>query len=426
MVDLAEFYREAHEGKTIDGAKVLDYLKGFPNILIWGAGNLGKAVGQKLLLEKIKIAAYWDIKYLEISFCNGIPVLEPFQGGFDPERTLVIPCITNGSLGNHWTERELERNGWHFYLSGMAFYEGVICPLNEKYFNIRECTGTQACSLCNCERYANLLNKKLNTPKALMFQLITFIISTRCTLNCRYCGQRLSQYKTEDIIDFAVADIKRDIDYFLGAVDFVGMISIIGGEPFLHPNLLEIVEHCLTKDNFGVVNITTNGVIKLTKELLQGLKNDRVKISFSIYDSYLSEKQKDLLAYNIEMVRQSGVSYSISYPLWIKPQELKDYKYDKEKMVEKKKNCDNIKMCAAVRNGFFYPCTTAENIESLHKFSAGNALVDVKEKENLRERLMGCLQQEYFEACRYCGSGEAEEIRAGEQVERSAIYEKNM
>ena len=34
MVDLAEFYREAHEGKTIDGAKVLDYLKGFPNILV--------------------------------------------------------------------------------------------------------------------------------------------------------------------------------------------------------------------------------------------------------------------------------------------------------------------------------------------------------------------------------------------------------
>ncbi len=416
MFDLGEFYQKSHAGKKIETSEIYEYIKKFDDVVIWGAGNLGESVGQKLLSEGIKIAAYWDGKFAEKTVCQGIPVREPFTGGFECEKTLVIPCIVNGSLGNHWTERELEKRGWHFYLSGMAFYEGVICPLNEEYFNIRECTGRKACSLCNCERYTSLLSKKMDAPGTLTFQLMTFIISTRCSLNCKYCGQRLSEYQTVDKKDFALADIKRDIDHFLGAVDFVGMISIIGGEPFLHPELSEIVDYLLTKENFGVINITTNGIIKLTDALLRKLKSERVKISFSIYDSFLSEKQKDLLAYNIELVKQSGISYSLSHPLWVKPQELKEYGYDDSFMMRKKQNCDSIKMCAAIRDGIFYPCSIAENIESLHLFSAGNALVDVKEKENLKERLSACLKLDYFDACRYCGSGEAEEIEAGEQI----------
>lgn len=416
MFNLDEFYQKSHAGKKPELSEILNYIKGFNHVVIWGAGNLGESVGKKLISEDIEITAYWDEKFKEKPICQGIAVKKPFTGAFDREKTLVIPCIVNGSLGFHWTERELEKRGWHCYLSGMAFYEGVICPLSEEYFNIRECTGRKACSLCNCERYTSLLNNRMRTPGTLTFQLMTFIISTRCSLNCRYCGQRLSEYLPEDKKDFALADIKRDMDHFLGAADFVGMVSIIGGEPFLHPQLLEIIEHLMTKENFGVINITTNGIVKLTEVLLQKLKSDRVKISFSIYDSYLSEKQMDLLKNNIELVKQSGISYSLSHPLWVKPQELKEYDYEENFMIQRKHNCDSIKMCAAVRDGIFYPCSVAENIESLHLYSAGNALVDVKIKENLKERLSECLKQQYFDACRYCGSEEAEEIEAGEQV----------
>lgn len=416
MFDLEEFYHKSHMGKAIEPSEVLEYISSFEKVVIWGAGNLGQVVGQKLLLEKIVIEVYWDEKFADKPSCLGIPVQKPFTGMFDRENTLVIPCIVNGSLGSHWTERELEKRGWHFYLSGMSLYEGIVCPLNEDYFNIRECTGRKECSLCNCERYTNLLNRRMDAPGTLTFQLITFIISTRCSLNCRYCGQRLSEYKIEDKKNFALADIERDIDHFLGAIDFVGMISIIGGEPFLHPELSKIVEYCLTKDNFGVINITTNGIIKLTEELLYKLKNDRVKVSFSIYNTYLSAKQKELLEYNIRLVKKSGISFSLSHPLWVKPQELKEYGYEEEFMVRRKQSCDSIKMCASIRDGVFYPCSIAENIESLHLFSAGNAAVDVKKKDNLKERLLVCLKREYFDACRYCGSEEAEEIEAGEQV----------
>ena len=416
MFCLEKFYKEAHNGKEINKKELFEYIKMFKNVILWGAGNLGKEVGASLKGNQVEITAYWDMNYQTNTLCNEIDVIEPFSGNFSTEETLVIPCIVNGSLGNHWTERELEKKGYFFHLSGMAYYEGVVCPLNEEYFNIRECTGRKACSLCNCERYTKLLNQKINKQDMLTFQLMTFIISTRCSLNCKYCGQRLSEYRGEDKKDFPLENIKRDISNFLEAADFVGMISIIGGEPFVHPNLVEIVEHCLTKDNFGVVNITTNGIVKLTQEALERLKDDRVKISFSIYDTYLTQKQKQLLEKNIELVKESGINYSLSHPLWVKPGEIKDYKYDDTFMRKRKQHCDSIKMCASVRDGIFYPCTMAENIESLHICSAGNAKVDVTEKEELRERLLKCLEEEYFDACRFCSSEALEEIIAGEQV----------
>lgn len=418
MFDLEVFCQEAYAGKKGNSKEVLDYIRNFENLILWGVGNLGQAVSERLLAEQIEISVYWDIAYKERPVYHGISVTEPFKEEFDREKTLVIPCIVNGSLGSYWTEDELKKNGYSFFLPGIALYEGIMCPLNKEYFDIRECTGRKECSLCNCERYVNLLNQKIDMRGALTFQLITFIITTRCTLNCRYCGQRLSEYEERDRKDFTVKDIKRDIEHFLEAVDFVGMISIIGGEPFLHPNIVEIVEYCLTKNNFGVVNITTNGVVKLTKELLQKLKNDRVKISFSVYDTYLTENQKRLLEYNIRLVEQSGINYSLSHPLWVRPCELKDYHHKEEFMENQKLNCDKdkIKMSAAVRNGIFYPCEIAENIESLHKFSAGNAMVDVRKKENLRERLFECLQQKYFDACHYCNREIEEQIVAGEQV----------
>ena len=418
MYDVNEFVKLAHSGQICDGEEILHYISSFSKIILWGAGNLGTELGQYLLSRGVKINAFWDKKYQSVKFCNGISVEEPFTDIEEKSKVLLIPCIVNGSLGNEWTKKELKKNGYVNYLDGMALYEGLVCPLNSSHFDVRECTRRKACSLCNCQRYVNLLGASFQKQNALTFQLITFVISTRCTLRCKYCGQRLSEYTEKDKIDFDFKDIIRDIDSFLSAVDFVGMISIIGGEPFVHPRLPDIVEYCLTKDNFGVVNITTNGVVHISREVLSRLKNERVKVSFSIYDTYLTEAQKQLLKDNIDLVKESGISYSLSHPLWVKPGELKDYGYDREYMVKKKKTCSAIDMTAAVIGGVFYPCTIAQNIEGLHKFSAGNALVDVRQREGLRERLRRCLSQESFDACRYCGQGSSGsiEIPAGEQV----------
>lgn len=418
-MDIEKFYQMAHAGEKCNQEELFEYINSYANVILWGAGNLGTILGKFLLVHHVKINSYWDKRFEECGTCNGLQVTEPFslRDGLKKDETLVIGCIVNGSLGEQWSENAVIKSGFTHYLHGMALYEAIICPLSQEYFNIKECTSRKACSLCNCKKYTNLVDENVNKQDSLTFQLITFIISTRCTLNCKYCGQRLTNYQEEDRKDFALENIKRDIDNFMGAVDFVGMISLIGGEPFVHKDLAEIVQYCLTKNNFGVVNITTNGICKMTKEMLQTIKNDRVKISFSCYDKFLNEKQKNLLKDNIALVEQSGISYSISNPLWNKPQELINYEYEEVYMKERKQYCENIKMCAAVKDGIFYPCSIAENIAGVTDYGLGNSVVDVTDKTYLTDKLNQCLNASYFDVCKYCGNKVMEEIPAGEQVE---------
>lgn len=419
MFDVEAFYLKSHSGEEIDENDLLQYIKSFNKVVLWGIGNLGIAVAKKLNELGIEIDQFWDKRYEEIKEYNGVQVVEPFSADYNKSTTLVISCIVNGSLGENWTKSECFQNGYLNFLFGMSLYEAIICPLSiSSKFDVNICTQTKACSLCNCQKYSNLIKNNLELSRnSLTFQIVTFIITNRCSLQCIHCGQRLLNYNDSERVDFDKDNIKRDIELFLDAVDFVGMVSIIGGEPFLHPDLVEIVNYCLNKTNFGVVNITTNGICKITPKMLSKLKNDRVKISFSYYDKYLDTKRKQLINENIELVKASGIACSVAHPLWVKPQEIRDYKYNNASLKSYKSNCESIKMCVAVKNGKFLPCSNIENIEGLDLYNIDQdyVIIEDKETEMLREEIIKCLEQDCFKSCRYCGHAKSIEIQAGEQ-----------
>lgn len=413
-----EFYNAAQSGRVVQDNGIISWIKGFEKIILWGAGNLGSAVSSILHSKGVHIHEFWDKRYQELSLCNGIPVRKPFHGAVESDGTLIIPCIVNGSLGDEWTISEVQRKGYKYILSGMEVFEGLACPLSiESPFDIEVCTRQKACSLCNCKRYVSILEHKNNiTEKSLSFQLITFIISTVCTLKCKYCGQRMTEYAAQDRVIFPLSRILSDIDNFLSAVDFVGMISIIGGEPFVHKNIDEIVQHCLKYDNFGVVNITTNGVVGINKETLCKIRNPRVKISFSLYDDFLDEHQKKKLQSNIDLVKECGMNFSLSKPLWTLPGNIERQNRTFEQNRQRALKCQSRKMAASIRNGLFLPCTIIENATGLHLIDVSKDCVDITSAVGLRERLLHNLNSIPYEACSYCPDGNNLQIPAGEQA----------
>lgn len=414
MFNAEEFYEQAYKGNKPDKNEVIGYINNFENIVLWGAGNLGSEVGKNLSEAGVKITEYWDINFENLKKCNNIDVKKPFNKKYDIETTIIITCIVNGSLGEDWTKHVAEENGYKNILSGMRLFEGIICPLNiETEFDIKCCTTNKACSLCNCKRYVNLLKNKLMVKDELVFQLVTIIISNRCTLKCIHCGQRLLEYKEENKIDFPLENIKRDIDNFFNSVDFVGMVSIIGGEPFMHNDLSEIVNYCLQKNNFGVINITTNGVCQMTEELLLKLKNDRVKISFSFYEKFLNDNQKKLFYKNLKLVEELGISCSVSSPLWRLPNEIKYMDYTEAELENKKINCEGIKTTCSIKDGLYIPCSVAENMQGLNLYEEDADLLKV-EGNDFRDRLKEYRLRKYYMACKYCGH-HSKEIAAGEQ-----------
>lgn len=89
-----------------------------------------------------------------------------------------------------------------------------------------------------------------------MIKDLCFEIIQKCPNNCLFCSSR-SNYQQDNIIDFAT--IKKTIDFFV-ANGGVKEISLSGGEPLLHPNILEIVKYCHDKGIF--TTLYTSGVIK--------------------------------------------------------------------------------------------------------------------------------------------------------------------
>ena len=85
-------------------------------------------------------------------------------------------------------------------------------------------------------------------------------ITGRCNLNCKYC------FSDKCNKDMHLSDVKKVLDQ----VDNMNVfeVCISGGEPFLHPNILEIFDYC-SKKKFNV-SIVTNGTLldeKTIKEL---------------------------------------------------------------------------------------------------------------------------------------------------------------
>ena len=100
----------------------------------------------------------------------------------------------------------------------------------------------------------NLIQEQnqLDTPLAVELE-----ITLRCNLNCRHC------FNNEHKDKFMQLDqIKSIINVLVNSGVFE--VNIIGGEPFKHPNLLEILRFC---NSIGVtVTLVTNGTL-ITEEI---------------------------------------------------------------------------------------------------------------------------------------------------------------
>jgi len=98
------------------------------------------------------------------------------------------------------------------------------------------------------------------------------IVTRRCNLSCGYCSEFDSTSEPVPL-----DDLKRRIDalHRLGAIN----ITLLGGEPLVHPDVAEIVRYAGRKSNTSVVTngfLLRNGVIQALNEA--GLNNLTVSV----------------------------------------------------------------------------------------------------------------------------------------------------
>lgn len=427
MNDIEYALEKARRGDESHAHIIYSYLSSFEKIILRGAGTFGSAFGKFLLEKKIPISrlSYWDIRASTLIEVNGIPVHEPLKEQLNIDKTLIIHCIPNGSLSGSVSEENLLTAGYQHHLSGMALFEGLMCSMKiETGFDPSICIKTTFCNWCACKRLPSLLLNECNTSlkseisNELVFPVATFAINQKCTLQCTHCGQYINHYKADERINFPLDRIKKDIDSVFSAVDAIGYVSIIGGEPFLHPQLDAIINYVMTKKNFGVIGITTNGVCEISQSNLKTIKNGRTRIIFSDYTISLNEKQKNLFLKNVEKVANEGISYTIGQPLWNTPATLQKKAYSSERMAAIKSSCHSTSTCKTIQNGVYYPCSTTAGIGSHHMEDYPSDWVILDEAsspKDLRTKILATDRRDFYLSCNHCGDGGELLEKPGEQ-----------
>lgn len=414
---IEEFYKEVESGREIQCDEVVSYIKNFPNIVIWGASYLGKVIAEFLESQEISDFTWWDIRAAELGEVNGRPIVMPFTDVEEPvkENTLVILCIGNTAIMNKLLHR-LTINRYFNVLRGDKLFMGVKCPFNiSTEIRGEICNGTMTCRSMFCSRLHNIVKQK-NNKGGLFLENITLMITTHCSLKCKYCCAYMNSYPEDRKHFFPYEQIAKDIDALFGAVDAIGSITIQGGEPFLHPDIDRIVAKVLKKKNIGIVSIATNGIFSISKDKLKVFQDSRLNVAFSGYYDALSEDKLNIFYKNIDFLRENHVPVTVGVRMleWAIPSTLWNRHYTEDVMKAKKNVCKTPERCLQLMNGRLYPCLFSV---SLHGAGVADYPGDyvVLSDDRLSEKIKEFMDAPFYYSCGHCSSSGGSTNMAGEQ-----------
>ena len=130
-----------------------------------------------------------------------------------------------------------------------------------------------------------------------MIKDLCFEIIQKCPNSCVFCSSN-SDYQKSNIIDFQT--IKRTIDFFM-ANGGIKEISLSGGEPLLHPNIMQIISYC---HNLGIyTTLYTSGIIENTFN-----EQTDNKYFQKILEQYNNRKFSEIPLNILQQLKQAGLN----------------------------------------------------------------------------------------------------------------------
>lgn len=136
------------------------------------------------------------------------------------------------------------------------------------------------------------------------------LVTEKCNLACSFCNMFIPHYELPKHRDTQI--ILSDIDSYFNLVDYVSIFHLVGGEPFLHPNIKDIIEYIIEKysDKIDKFIITTNGTVLPKEEILEVLKNNNVILSVSNYSNKL-EKLKSKVEKVVDTYKVNNINHYV-------------------------------------------------------------------------------------------------------------------
>ena len=117
-------------------------------------------------------------------------------------------------------------------------------------------------------------------------------VTTKCSLNCQKCNMFMPHYDSPFHVELDT--LMSDVDALFAKVDMVSTLALLGGEPLLYPQLVELIEYINKKykQKIGTIEIITNGTIIPKEDMLVRLKDNGVFFRISDYSQAICYEEK--------------------------------------------------------------------------------------------------------------------------------------
>lgn len=134
-------------------------------------------------------------------------------------------------------------------------------------------------------------------------------ITEKCTLKCAKCNMFMPYFKKPE--NYKLDCIKKDLDSYFQIVDYVRDLNLLGGEPFLYPEFIQLIEYIGDKyiNRIKRIEIFTNATIIPSKELLAVMKKFDIIVQISDYTNRLNYSTR--LQEIIHLLEQYNIKYYI-------------------------------------------------------------------------------------------------------------------
>ncbi len=244
------------------------------------------------------------------------------------------------------------------------------------------------------------------TPQDSLSYFILNIVN-HCNLRCQSCDHFAC---IADAHLVSLDSIRHDLNR-LGEIlqSPPKRIGVMGGEPLLHPDLVEILR--MTREAFAEskIDLTTNGILLLQQkqEFWDCCRQNRITISATRYQ----------IATDYDKIQQVAEEQGVDFQFYGSSGESLKYSYKKPMDLVGKQNvktafayCTQANRCVFLMEGKFYPCTVAGCIGHFNKkFGTDLQISDqdylvLDEIQSERELLEFFARPIPF--CRYCKTKE--------------------
>ncbi len=391
--------------------KVITYNLDPRPIIIYGAGIFGEYTLRALEVHGLQPVCFCDRAKAGKEYLNyavyDYKIIDKYQ------RPIVL--LAAGALFHEIYQFLLECGVKEVYSVYQLVFEDTVLPMDRLSLQGQDIRYYR-------ELYQFGMEYQEDADKFHMFSL-DWVITTKCSLRCRECSNLMQYYK--DPQNMKKEQLQSELKKVLEIVDGIMDVRVIGGEPFMHPQMAEIMEPFLDDPQIHNFSIYTNASILPNQKMLSVLKHPKVKCEISDYGEIVKN-----FSQFVELMHKEGIRHRIvKMDEWHKLGKLADRKSTEEGMRRIFENCycnDLITLLA----GKIYRCPYSANGRLLDAIPYKEEdVVDLNSGTvyYLRYKLRYLLFEKKFDfACGYCSgrNNHLGTVQPAEQAEQPLDYLK--